>query len=431
MNVGRSSSNNQARSGAIKNKKQNKNAAATPVKKNDTKSSAIINKQQNKNAVKAPSSQALDRSTMTTQQALGPLMTPSQKPLQKASLTAASINIDNDMTGMIKALIQIVSLLITSLATKPAAKDSALSQSLDGPVSGLNNQADNTTDKPQQKTWMDLTMQTIAQASAESALKDKAANPLSPPPNKVLESFISAFSIPSVNTNSNPVPPSPAKSLETPAKALESFISAFSIPAVNTNSNPVNPPAAQAVESFTPGAVLPNLKNTAADPKQKLRLDNTLKAISNDPEGSKLLEAAKAKGYTIEVGDPLAAAGGSLDKGSVSCNHCKAAMDAGTQVNGVTLPSQKKIIINPKAQDFEKTVVHELVHAATDGDGNSQQEEGIADVVGYRVANRITAKAQPGDTRSIYENKMKNYRELQGSNSIRDTLASIGIDAGI
>ncbi|WP_373532711.1 hypothetical protein [Vampirovibrio sp.] len=171
--------------------------------------------------------------------------------------------------------------------------------------------------------------------------------------------------------------------------------------------------------------------NKTDSSQQKARLDKTLNAISMDPEGARLLEAAKAKGYTIEVGDPAAAAGGALDKGSVSCNHCKAAMDAGRKINGVTLLDEKKIVINPDAPDFEKTVVHELVHAASEDDGNSKQEEGIADVVGYRVANRITGKAQPGDAQSIYTKKMANYKELNGTNSIRNTLAELGINAGV
>lgn len=178
------------------------------------------------------------------------------------------------------------------------------------------------------------------------------------------------------------------------------------------------------------GATIPN---TTADAQQGARLDGVLSKVAQDPEGSKLLAAAKAKGYTIEVGDPEAAAGGALDKGhGVSCPDCQAALDSGGQVNGVTLSgNEKKIIINPNAPDFEKTVVHELVHAATDGDDNSQQEEGIADVIGYRVANRITGKAQPGNAQSIYLNKMANYQDLGQTNDVRNTLAALGIDAGI
>lgn len=175
------------------------------------------------------------------------------------------------------------------------------------------------------------------------------------------------------------------------------------------------------------GGAVPQGLTASQDP----RLNNTLNAIANDPEGAKLLAAAKANGYTIEIGNPAAALGGSFDKSSVSCPHCRAALDAGQQVNGVTLPDQKKIIINPNAPDFEKTVVHELVHAATPGDGNSQTEEGVADVIGYRIANRITGKGQPGSASSIFFNKIANYPGLTGANAIRSTLASLGINPGI
>lgn len=174
-----------------------------------------------------------------------------------------------------------------------------------------------------------------------------------------------------------------------------------------------------------------DIPNTTRSLNQSARLDDTLAKLAQDPEGSKLLAEAKAKGYTIEVGDPSQALGGSLDKGNLNCSHCRAALDAGQQINGVTMPGEKKIVINPNAPDFEKTVVHELVHAASDGDDNSQQEEGIADVIGYRVASRITGKTAPGSAQSIYFNKMTNYQELKQSNSIRSTLASLGIDAGI
>ena len=154
--------------------------------------------------------------------------------------------------------------------------------------------------------------------------------------------------------------------------------------------------------------------NKADKGQQDSRLNDTLSKVAKDPEGSKLLEAAKKKGYTIEVGDPTQGKGGQ-----------------GKEVNGVTLSDQKKIIINPNAPDFDKTVVHELVHAATDGDGDSQQEEGIADVVGYRVANRMNGKGGPGDVNSIYQNKMSNYQELGQSNSVRNSLAALGINAGV
>lgn len=189
----------------------------------------------------------------------------------------------------------------------------------------------------------------------------------------------------------------------------------------------------------TPGAGNTNsrLINTTTDPAQRARLDTALGGMANDPEGSKLLQAAAAKGYTIEVGDPSAAAGARDADGAAhdaaSCPECQAALDGGQQVNGVTLPGQKKIIINPNAPDFEKTLAHELVHAASEGDGNSIQEEGVADVVGFRIAGRITGKVNPLSEAEIARQKQANYTVAtaggQTNNSIVATLAQLGIQA--
>jgi len=176
--------------------------------------------------------------------------------------------------------------------------------------------------------------------------------------------------------------------------------------------------------------------NTTTDPTQRARLDNALSGMANDPEGSKLLEAAIAKGYTIEVGDPSAATG-SRDAGGAhdvaACPECQAALDGGQQVNGVTLPGQKKIVINPNAPDFEKTLAHELVHAASEGDGNSVQEEGVADVVGFRIAGRLTGNVNPLSEAEIAKQKEASYTVAtaggQARNGIIETLAQLGIRA--
>lgn len=157
--------------------------------------------------------------------------------------------------------------------------------------------------------------------------------------------------------------------------------------------------------------------NTTTDPTQKARLNGTLDKISKDPEGSKLLKAAMENGYTIEVGDPAKAAGADSSHG---------------QVNGVTLPDQKKIIISPDAPEFDKTVAHELVHAATDSDGNSIQEEGVADVVAYRINGRITGNKNPMSEEEIAKAKEASYTVEQTgaqNNDIIQTLAKIGIQA--
>lgn len=174
-----------------------------------------------------------------------------------------------------------------------------------------------------------------------------------------------------------------------------------------------NPPAAGPAPSPADASQLASgIKNNTTDPTQKQRLDTTLAKVAQDPDGAKLLKAAEANGYSIEVGDPTAA--GSQDHDADS-------------VNGVTVPDQKKIVISPNAPDFDKTVVHELVHAATESDGNSQTEEGMADVIGYRVSSRMDGTKEPGTEQQIFENKIKSYPDLQASNSIIPDLQKLGI----
>ena len=131
------------------------------------------------------------------------------------------------------------------------------------------------------------------------------------------------------------------------------------------------------------------------------------------------------------------AAGHSAQALLISRELCADAADP-DEVNGVTLPDQKKIVINPNAPDFDKTVVHELVHAATDADGDSKDEEGKADVIGYRVAERITGQAPPflafnsaQEEQAIYNNKVDNpaYASLAASNGVDNTLSSLGLSA--
>lgn len=210
----------------------------------------------------------------------------------------------------------------------------------------------------------------------------------------------------------------------------------------------------------------PTLTNKTADPTQKAALDKSLAAIASDPDGAKLLAAAKAKGVTIEAGDP-AKAGGSFDA-VVDCPACAAAAAAAAGaadasaaadakgagnagnaggiiskagglnngnviVNGVTLSNSQNGQIRVVVRDPSniKTIVHELVHAVSTGDGNSKAEEGIADVVGSRVANRLGGAAVgglSGDDETIFVNKQKLYPGLDNNNAIRQTLAALGIN---
>jgi len=182
-------------------------------------------------------------------------------------------------------------------------------------------------------------------------------------------------------------------------------------------SHPQSPPTGGTKPTAAQSdSLITGIKNTTSDPTQKQRLNTTLAKVAQDPDGAKLLKAAEANGYTIEVGDPTKA--GSQDHDADS-------------VNGVTLPDQKKIIINPNAPDFDKTVVHELVHAATPTDGNSKTEEGMADVIGYRVSSRMDGRQMPGSEQQIFSAKANSssYSSLQSDNGIINDLNKLGISA--
>jgi len=153
------------------------------------------------------------------------------------------------------------------------------------------------------------------------------------------------------------------------------------------------------------------LGNSSADTGG--RLDTILAKVAKDSEGAKLLNAAKANGYSIEVGDPSKYA---TDKGNSE------------SIYGITVPGQKKIIISPNAPDFDKTVIHELVHAATNDD-DSKTEEGMADVIGYRIASRVDGTQAPGSERQIFLSKIANYPSLGNDNSIIQDLNALGIQA--
>ena len=172
----------------------------------------------------------------------------------------------------------------------------------------------------------------------------------------------------------------------------------------NTMMNPLANPN---TPSNIPSNIPANL-NTTADPVQRARLDQSLAKISQDPEGAVLLQAAINNGFTFEVGNP------DVD-------------GTGEDINGATVPNQNKIIINPNAPEFDKTLAHELVHASTENDGDSQQEEGLADVIGYHISSRVNGTPLPGSDTDIFNNKIQNYPNLVATNDIINSLLSLGI----
>lgn len=170
---------------------------------------------------------------------------------------------------------------------------------------------------------------------------------------------------------------------------------------------------------------------------QNAQLNQSLARIATDPDGSVLLNRAKQLGVSIEVGDPAAAAGAKdvTVKGDGLTDNLSVAKDGSIVVNGVTLSDANgNIRIVVRDPSNIKTIAHELVHAVSTGDGNSKQEEGIADVIGSRVANRLGGTAVGGLTGSdeqIYLNKQQYYPNLPTTNNIRQTLAGLGLSVNV
>jgi hypothetical protein len=133
------------------------------------------------------------------------------------------------------------------------------------------------------------------------------------------------------------------------------------------------------------------------------QLQQSLNLIATDPEGQRLLAEAQRRGVSISVdntGDP--------------------------NVLGSFNPRTNQIIIgNPNNL---KTIVHELVHSVTPEDGNSQTEEGLANVVGRRIEARLFGR-QPENPQVTFNNTLPNYTQLRPTNDILNSLNRLGITA--
>lgn len=139
------------------------------------------------------------------------------------------------------------------------------------------------------------------------------------------------------------------------------------------------------------------MQNASSDPA----LDATIQKLAQDPEGAALLQAAQAAGLkSIKVAD----------------------LPNGTQ--GLFQPGSKEIFIDrdllKNPSDLVRTLAHELGHAATVANGNSQAEEAAVDRIGNRIADRI----EPGKRFTLDVNS---YRNLQADNGIANDLRQIGI----
>jgi hypothetical protein len=150
----------------------------------------------------------------------------------------------------------------------------------------------------------------------------------------------------------------------------------------------------------TPTGPAVDIQGIKVDPA----LAPAIEAIANHPDGAKLLNAAKAQGLTeIAVNSGLNPDGG-----------------AGTE--GLFLPGQGRIeIANPNSQNLIHVLAHELGHAASAGDGNSQLEEQTVDALGERIHRDLTGGA------SSFNLDVGSYSNLNQSNGILNSLRGLGI----
>jgi len=131
------------------------------------------------------------------------------------------------------------------------------------------------------------------------------------------------------------------------------------------------------------------------------QLQNAVRQVAQDPVGNKLLQGA--------VNDGL--------QGIQIAN-----LPAG--FFGQTIPDQKVVQIAPgtlQTNDLVRTVAHELTHAATLGNGDSLNEENIADKLGTQVQQRQTGFG-PG-----YILGGDAYKGLPQDNGIANALKLLGI----
>ncbi len=161
-----------------------------------------------------------------------------------------------------------------------------------------------------------------------------------------------------------------------------------------------DPQAVSSLEGAVPGTG--PTEGLQVDP----RLQGALEAIAKDPEGAKLLEAAKAAGLTSITVNP------GLPEGTAGV----ARFPAGGGSSSIEIK-------DPNSPALIHTLVHELGHAATPHDGNSLAEEKAVDAIGARVHERLTGRP------SGFQLNVEAYRGLRLENDVRHSLRRIGIAA--
>jgi len=146
-----------------------------------------------------------------------------------------------------------------------------------------------------------------------------------------------------------------------------------------------------------------------------------VKFMSQDADGTKLLHAASQDGdvtisYEASFKDGM---------GGDTANH--------------HIRLSKKVIDNEAKEKGDPTdimglgaMAHEFVHAATEGDDDSKQEESLATTIGTRIAGRYYNK--PVDEQKIYDDWINGqtnndaYKDMKVDNNIFSDVSNLGID---
>jgi hypothetical protein len=180
-------------------------------------------------------------------------------------------------------------------------------------------------------------------------------------------------------------------------KQLSALVNAMPAPAPQAQ-NQAQAPAPAPAPAAPPVDPVANLVGQAnVDPQ----LRNAVTQVAKDPVGNTLLQNAVKGGL----------AGINL-----------ANMPAG--FFGQTLPETKQVQIAPQTlggNDLVRTIGHELVHAATLGNGDSLKEENVADQIGTQIQQRTTGFG-PG-----YILGGNAYNGLPQDNGIVNALRGLGI----
>jgi hypothetical protein len=132
-------------------------------------------------------------------------------------------------------------------------------------------------------------------------------------------------------------------------------------------------------------------------------LQRTMNQLASDPEGALLIAEAQRLNVGASVGNT-----------------------GGANILGFFQPSTNNLVVGNGTN--MKTLAHELVHAVSRRDGNSRIEETTANILGFRIVQRLTGAAAPS-VQTLVNRTVPLYQDIQRANGIRATLASIGINA--